>query len=423
MIMTAVALSAGEEVPGIIAVLERHPSVELCGISRSVGDLFRLLTRFAPSLLIASPGILEEVVQEGLTGEGAHHMSDPVTFLLREGRGTEEGVGLERIMQLPVRIAGLVERECDEREIDRVFQYIKAKLEIYNCACDSHTSRNTNGSEGGFLVFSGCKGGVGTTLLSCSFAAVAASGSRRVLLMEMGGNHSQLTYIKSNVEGKTLYELSPMAEEVSWDLLRISLFRHPCGFYLLPTGRRNAGGKGVASRNAAPLLRNLLFLFDVVVMDLRDPWSGDLSLVNPFSPLIHLVTLPDVLSAACARDAAELLRRTGMDMSRLRLLVNRRSGNHLLGLEEISRATGLGIAAVLPEDPRSGLDFAELGEVPRPESPLGRAVASLAAGLGLASTGHAGTMADGRSRRKGRFRGNGPPVKVRGATHGWSAEA
>ena len=257
---------------------------------------------------------------------------------------------------------------------------------------------------GDFIVFSGCKGGVGNTLISCSFAAVSALEDKRVVLVEMGGVRSQLIHLKSTIDGKTLIELAPMAEELSWDLLRVSLYRHPSGFHLLPSSRRGAPAQTPNPRVHGSLLRNLLFLFDVVILDLQNPWGGEFSFLLPFSPLVNIVTLPDTLSTACARDAAESMRRGGMDASRMRLLVNRYGGNHVLGLEEMARATGMAVAAAFPYDARSGLDFCEMGEIPRPMSPLGKATASLAAGLGLVPHGSNGARTDKPSYRFGRKR-------------------
>ncbi len=404
MITTAVALSAGEDFPDIISSMEAHPSMDICGVARSVPDLLRLLSRFKPPLLIASPYLLEEMVHEGIPEGSSPLLSSPVTLmLLSEGEGAD-GVELVRIMHLPLRVGGALERET--REIDGVYQYIKAKVDVYNNAVfSSPRQRTSRVSQTDFLIFTGCKGGVGNTFISCSFAAAAAM-DKRVLLMEMGGFRSQLSNIKPSLDGKTFAELAPLAEDISWDLLRISLYKHPSGFYLLPSGRGYDKDASNMTRSIMPLLRNLLFLFDLVVVDLQSPWGGELSLTVPLLPQVMLVTLPDVLSAACARDAAEFMRRIGMEASRMRLLVNRNGGNHTLGIEELGRATGLQIAAVFPDDMRSGLDFRELGELPRPESEVGRAAVSLACTLGLAPPASSGAGIHARLGMLGRRRKN-----------------
>ncbi|NPV58519.1 MAG: hypothetical protein HPY75_02505 [Actinobacteria bacterium] len=389
MLTAAVAISAGEVFPELLAALDGHPSLEICGVARSTPDLFRLLFRFGPTLLIASTCFLDEIDLEGVPADRSRLLSIPLTIVF-PGDGLEPHHEMvTRITRLPIRMGGIIDR--DSGDVDHVLQYIKSKVDIYsNGHAESSLSQSRKGSNDGLIVFSGCKGGVGNTLISCSFAAISALGEKRVILVEMGGARSQLIHLKSTLDGKTFTELAPMAEELSWDLLRVSLYRHPSGFHLLPSSRRSVPAQSPNPRVYGSLLRNLLFLFDLVILDLQNPWGGEFSLLLPFSPLVNIVTLPDMLSTACARDAAESMRRGGMDASRMRLLVNRYGGNHVLGLEEMARATGMDVTAAFPDDARSGLDFCEMGEVPRPTSPLGKATASLAVDLGLIPPGSNG---------------------------------
>lgn len=393
MLTAAAAISAGEVFPELLATLDGHPSLEICGVARSTPDLFRLLSRFGPTLLIASTCFFDEIDLEGVPADRSRLLSSPLTFVF-PGDGLESHHEMvARITRLPIRMGGIIEPES--MSADDLINFIKSKVDIYSIDnAASSLSQSRKSSRDGFIVFSGCKGGVGNTLISCSFAAVSALGEKRVVLVEMGGARSQLINLNSTLDGKTLTELAPMAEELSWDLIRVSLYRHPTGFHLLPSSRRGTPAQAPNSRTYGSLLRNLLFLFDLVILDLQNPWGGELSLLLPFSPLVNIVTLPDMLSTACARDAAESMRRGGMDASRMRLLVNRYGGNHVLSLEEMTRATGMEVAAAFPDDARSGLDFCEMGEIPRPMSPLGKATASLAAGLGFIPPGSNGARPD-----------------------------
>jgi Flp pilus assembly CpaE family ATPase len=131
----------------------------------------------------------------------------------------------------------------------------------------------------------------------------------------------------------------------------------------------------------AVLLRNLLFLFDLVIQDSPACRLSGLPVLLHHDPEVMLVTLPDTLTATCARGIAASLRETGVEHDRLRLLVNRCGSHHTLSPDELARAAGIGLLAALPDDARSGLDFAELGELPGMDSPLGKAVADMAAAI------------------------------------------
>jgi MinD-like ATPase involved in chromosome partitioning or flagellar assembly len=385
VISVAVALPSGEMASGIIASVEGHPLLDLCGIARSLPDLARLLERFHPQVLLISPSLMEDMEPDDLRPVDASNLNASLSFLLSEpgmSWGEEE---LTRMLRFPLSCCGLIKRESSSG--DDLFQRIKEKV----AACPavekggiySREGGSGHGAERGLITVAGSKGGVGTTLFTCSLAAALSSAGRRVLLMEMDSERSQLLYLKPRDEGKTLLDLLPMAEEISWDMVRVSAYRHPAGFYLLPHGRSESGIKTADAAASEKLLRNLLFLFDMVVQDLSGPLSRDLLPMLHHSPLVLLVSLPDTLSATCARGESAFLRKTGLDHERLRLVVNRCGANHALRPDELARAAGIDLLATLPDDERSGLDFAELGELPRDDSPLGKAVAVAVAKLGF----------------------------------------
>jgi MinD-like ATPase involved in chromosome partitioning or flagellar assembly len=239
------------------------------------------------------------------------------------------------------------------------------------------------GEKNALYTVMGTKGGVGTTLLTCALAAAMSSSERRVLLMEMDRSLSQLLYLKPRGDGKSLLDLYPMAEEISWDLIKASVHRHMAGFHLLPYGHGNDDGVADGKPVPEPLMRNLLFLFDVIIQDLPCSSRRDFIPLLHYCPTVLLVSLPDTLSATCARSTAAYVSRTGLCQDHLRLVVNRCGPHHALEPVELARAVGIELLAAFPDDPRSGLDFAELGELPRNDSPLGKAAAAMAAALGF----------------------------------------
>jgi MinD-like ATPase involved in chromosome partitioning or flagellar assembly len=384
-ISVAVALQSGEMASKIIGLVDGHPLLDFCGVARSVPDLLRLLDRFRPSVLLISPSILEDLEAAGTGPEDAPVLGAPLSFLLS---GTEFNWGekeLARALHQPLRYCGLISRDVTGGE--ELFHQIKHKVDLYSfrdipCSDPPVGEKRQDGSNR-FVTVTGSKGGVGTTLISCTLAATLASTGCRVLLMDMDSDLSQLLHIKLKDEGKTVLDLLPLAEEMSWDLVRVSIHRHPAGFHLLPYGRRPEDPSRQDGAVTEPFLRNLLFLFDIVVLDFPRPLRRDFLPILHHSPMVLLVSLPDTLSANCARMAAAFLRRAGLDRRLLRLVVNRCGSHHALRPEELARAVGVELAAPLPHDDRSGMDFAELGEIPQDDSPLGRAVAGMAFSLGF----------------------------------------
>ncbi|MFW6113539.1 MAG: AAA family ATPase [Actinomycetota bacterium] len=383
-ISIALALQNGEIASRVIAAVENHPLLDCCGIARTLPDLMRLLDRFQPLALLISPSILEDVESSKPAGDDAFLLSSPLAFLL-PGEGMqwfEEDIG--RALLLPLRYCGVIPNDLSDGE--RLYSMIKHKVELYTKQVNSGklgAGRAGGESRSHLITVTGAKGGVGTTLISCTLAAVFASTGSRVLLMDLDSELSQLQLLKPGEEGKTVRELLPMAEEVSWDLVGISVYRHPSGFYLLPYGGTAGDKYGFDGELPEVFLRNLLFLFDTIIIDFPRPFrKGFLSLLRR-CPLVILVTLPDTLSAHCARRTASYMRRTGLDNDSLRLAVNRCGSHHALRPEELSKASGAEIIAVFPEDQRAGMDFSELGELPLPNSPFSRTAAGIASFMGL----------------------------------------
>ncbi len=384
-INVAIALQSGEMASHITELIAEHPLLELCGVARSLPDLLRLLARFKPATLLVSPSLLEEMELEKLGREESLTLSSPLSFLLT-GPGMSWGEEeLARVLRLPLRYAGTIARGLqDEKEL---YGAIDSKLQLFSGGARQpagHPAASRGSSRSpSLLVVTGAKGGVGATLISCALAGILARGDRRVLLLDMDRDLSQTLHIKPRDEGKTYLDLLPLAEELSWDLVRVSIHRHAAGFHVLPYGRpadERGEREGALGEH---FLRNLLFLFDLVVLDIPRPAGKDLLRLLPHSPLVLLISHPDALCANCARRAAFQMRRSGFAPRHLRLAVNRCGPRQALRPEELAAALEMELCASLPEDPRSGSDFAELGEVPAADSRLGRSLSLAASRLGL----------------------------------------
>jgi MinD-like ATPase involved in chromosome partitioning or flagellar assembly len=391
-ISVAIAVPSGETATRLIGMLEGHPLLDFCGAARSLPDLMRLLAKFRPAVLLISPSMLEEM-DASLRDEEEGLLVSPLSFLIANREGPGGGMDISRALRHPLRYAGFIEVSSSSEEA--IFQIIKRKVELYSGMApppapypDGTTARQRRSS---LIAVMGPKGGVGSTLISCALASCLGAPGRRVLLMDMDSGLSQLLHLNPRGEGKTVLELLPLAEELSWELVRVSVYRHAAGFHLLPYGVRPGRREREDEGTLHSLLRNLLFLFDAVVLDCSRFSVRDYLPLLHHSPATLLVSLPDTLSANCARRAVASLRRGGADLRNMRLIVNRCGSRHILRPQELARAIGVELLAQLPEDERSGLDFAELGELPGMDSPLGKATAQVAAALGFKPDPNAGT--------------------------------
>jgi Flp pilus assembly CpaE family ATPase len=384
IITLALALPSGELASRIKGLIEGHPLLELCGIARSIPDLIRMLGRFHPMVQLISPALVEELGAFGLRPEEACVLSSPLSFLLSGPDLQWDEKDLDRVLRQPLRYCGLIDGETASAE--DLFEKIRSKVELHSSkraarvtqpGRDSRTGHNPD-----LLALAGVKGGVGTTLISCCLAAILSSSGRRVLLADLDCDLSQLVHLLPQGGGKTMMELLPMAEEVSWDLVQVSVHRHAAGFHLLPYGEQREESSRSQEGIPETFLRNLLFLFDTVIVDSPRPLSRSFLALLQRSPMVLLVSLPDTLSAQCVKRTVACLRRAGLDHHHLRLIVNRCGTHHALRPDELSNAAGIELLASLPQDERSGMDFSELGEMPVENSLLARSVAQMASSLG-----------------------------------------
>lgn len=380
-ISVAMALSSGEMASSLIDMVERHPLLDLCGVARSPGDLARLIGRFRPSVLLISPQMLEELegCEPGSGSPGVRDACLTLTLLLITGGVRWEEPDLVRAFRHPFLFCGTL--NADAHDPDGLYATLREKVLLFRDAVPGRRPdpEGDDPAGGGCISMVGCKGGAGCTLLSCALSSALSRTGARTLLLDLDRERSQLLHLKPAGEGKTLLDLLPMAEEMSWDLARVSVYRHPDGFHLLPFGRRD--GAGVAAEPPEALMRNLAFIFDLVVLDLPGNLMRDLRTPLLTSREVLLVCLPDTLSARCARDAASLLRRMGVDAGRMHLLINRFGPRSSLHPHELAHAVGIEETVIFPEDAASGLDFAELAYLPRDDSPLGKAARELADAL------------------------------------------
>ena len=79
------AFSSGEMASGIIASIDNHPFLDLCGVARSVPDLLRLIERFHPSAILMSHLLLEELVLSDLGSTKARELGLPLNVPIVTG--------------------------------------------------------------------------------------------------------------------------------------------------------------------------------------------------------------------------------------------------------------------------------------------------------------------------------------------------
>ena len=375
----AVGVAGGSPARRLAEKVDSHPFMELVGIAHEYSDLLRMAEKARPDVLLLPLTSARE-----LTNRSVEELAPLIRLLCFIVWGEDE-VDFEArvLLSLPLRWGGTIDPAWSTEEI---YRFISSRLRLIMAHWQEKSGvSNWVRRDNSIHLFTGGKGGCGSTLLALVFSLALSRSGKRILLLEADPSNSQLGAFLEEKGGKSVPDLLPLADDLSWEMLSRGLYRHPGGFLILPfhATRGTVGQVRLAGADLSRwphLLRNLSFLFDHIVMDCP-PGAGGVHSVLPLLSNAFIVCTQEILSLHGARRTADDLRRLGVPMDRLNLILNRYSRRSLVEPHHVLQAVGLEIAALVPERPGEGRDFAELGKLPSEKSPIYKTLESLASNL------------------------------------------
>jgi pilus assembly protein CpaE len=203
---------------------------------------------------------------------------------------------------------------------------------------------------GKLLVFFGCRGGAGATMLSINVASSLARAGSSACIVDLDLQLGDV-FVALDLEPNTsIAALAREVEALDAAALRRRLVRHDSGVYALSqTGRLDDVDPELVERLPA-LLGVLLLHFDHVVVDgVRD--FGDAALpVLDMADRIALVLTQDVQATRRAARVTQLFRKLGYPESKIQLVLNRHSGKAPVEESEIERVLSMPVAATVRND-------------------------------------------------------------------------
>jgi pilus assembly protein CpaE len=192
----------------------------------------------------------------------------------------------------------------------------------------------------------GARGGAGATFVATHLAAACAAEASTALVDADAffGDVGAALGIGPNGGVRTAADLSPVADELSWEHLDHVLYDHPRGFRVLLA----PPDASVPQPAALPdILRTLRPRFEAIVAHLPRWMDAALPAIEA-SDLVLLVVTLDVLAFRDARRTLAYLAGLGLE-SRCRLVVNRSTPSEVIP-EDVERVFGMPPVAVLPAD-------------------------------------------------------------------------
>lgn len=245
------------------------------------------------------------------------------------------------------------------------------------------------GPRGAILVFFGCRGGTGSSVLAANLGCELARAGLSTCLVDLDLQLGEALTMLGLEAGLPLSSLA--GQSVDWEMLSPRLPRHVSGLCALSqTGYLDDLSQFQAS-HIPPLLRNLASQFSVVIVDgVRDFNDHALAALDVADRVI-LVATQDVPAVRGAARRLSICRRLGYSAEKFMLLLNRFDKRCRLTpamvAEEIGMAPSFTVVNDFPLVERAineGSTFRDL----RPQAELTRQMEAMARHLfGIRSSG------------------------------------
>lgn len=255
------------------------------------------------------------------------------------------------------------------------------------------TTRDSSGTGrpplGKLVAFYGAKGGVGTTTIAINSAiALHAKHQRRVVLVDgvlQFGDHR--VFLDLGNDRKSISELASV-HSIDADLMKSVLVHHDSGVDLLLAPPTPEEGDRIHESQMVQILDVLRTMYDYVVVDVEKR-LGDLTLsVLDHADQIYIVMTADLSCLKNVRLALEALGRIGYESSKVKLVLNRSNAFTGISVQAAEGVLKRRFEHKVANEYRVAISAQNSGapfSFTKPDSPLGREMAALAAAIDAAS--------------------------------------
>jgi pilus assembly protein CpaE len=216
-------------------------------------------------------------------------------------------------------------------------------------------------ARGSVLTFLGSKGGVGTTTMAAHMAIyLVECYQKKVLLID---NHPQLGHacVYLGIDGSryNFYELVRNLSRLDSELLRGYIATHSSGLEILSSPDTCEGRKATDPESMAQTLDFLRGEYDYVIVDCPPTLDETNLAVIEASNQVFVIATPEIGAVRDLSRYADLLSQNEDNKDKIKIVVNRFSGQHAVSIEQIEKAIRLPVAFKLPnsyaEVVRSGI--------------------------------------------------------------------
>lgn len=196
----------------------------------------------------------------------------------------------------------------------------------------------------------GAKGGVGTTVVACQFAAAMQGLGHRSCLVDLNLRRGDVGIHMDVSPRLSLADVARTRSRVDASFMSSILEPHASGLSLVLAPAQPEDGELVRPEHVAKALRMLRTQFDCLVVDLPSLWDESALRALDLSDALLLVTTPELSALAHTRKQLDLLARIGIPSERVALIQNRSGARETVRHGEAAEFLGRSFDHFLPND-------------------------------------------------------------------------
>jgi len=207
-----------------------------------------------------------------------------------------------------------------------------------------------NDARGKVVAVFSTKGGTGKTVVATNLAVLAAKSGLRTALFDASvwfGDCAAFLRVRPE---RTLGDLAGISGPIEEDAFRSVLTRHDSGLQLICAPNDAFDAEKLDGSLLTRALQGLRRSFDIVFVDTAPALDQFTLAVLAECDLAYAVATLELPAVKDAKVLLAISRNLGIDLAKLRIILNRADSKVGFPPSEVSRALGRGFAAELPSD-------------------------------------------------------------------------
>ena len=226
-------------------------------------------------------------------------------------------------------------------EVLRVFDAIRKKISVETAPARQR---------GKVIAITSNKGGAGTTTAATNVAANLAGRDKLICLVDLVLQFGSVTSFLNLDPSYTILDLVKVIRRAEPTFREDFLVKHASGVRVLAEPFRAGDARRITPADIDEILDILALAFDYIVIDTPKVFDDMLTTVLDKADVIFFLTEMDVPSLRSARRAFDLFQTMGVDVGKIRLLLNRYVNNPIMNLETMEKALGMKVFWTLPNN-------------------------------------------------------------------------